>query len=342
MKQRTLGKIYSIVDWFGQRLTTRAAILMYHRVVDVDLDPWGLCVTPEHFAQHLAILQQFCQPISLQQLTQAHREGKIPQRAVAITFDDGYVDNLLNAKPLLEQYQIPATVFVTTGKVGQNREFWWDDLERVLLSPGKLPEKLHLSLGCQWELGKAASYSEAERKRDHTLKAWEGQPGSRLAFYYSVWNKLRPLSVTETEPLLAEIIAWAGADSQPRPNCRPLNHTELKELAQGNTIEIGAHTVNHPFLSAHSPDYQRQEIEQSKRDLETMLERSITSFAYPFGDYNQDTIPLVEAIGFNCACSTVQKPLWKGSDRFQFPRLEVVNCNGDTFKQNLLYWFGDQ
>ncbi|MGB5618733.1 MAG: polysaccharide deacetylase family protein, partial [Desulfobacterales bacterium] len=136
---------------------------MYHRVASLELDPWALCVTTQNFAEHLEVLQKEARPISLKQLVQAHTQGHIPDRAVAVTFDDGYADNLYDAKPLLEKYNIPATVFVASGFVGHKYEFWWDELERIFLQPGTLPEILTLSVNgktYQWELGEAADYSE--------------------------------------------------------------------------------------------------------------------------------------------------------------------------------------
>ena len=59
-------------------------------------------------------------------------DGEPLSRSVVITFDDGYRDNLLVAKPILEEHGLPATVFVTTGYVGSNRDFWWDELESLL------------------------------------------------------------------------------------------------------------------------------------------------------------------------------------------------------------------
>ena len=342
MKVPGSGKFSRTLQKVQKRLAPKALILMYHRVGEADLDPWGLCVTPQHFAEQLEVLQKYSYPISLQQLAQAHREGKIPRRAVAITFDDGYADNLHRAKPLLERYNIPATVFVTTGHIGSQREFWWDELERVLLQPGKLPEKLCLEVNGeshQWELGTAQDYSQEEYGRDRHLKAWEAAPGSRLAFYYSVWQTLQPLPAQVRQPLQDNILTWAGAEPYARSTYRSMMADEIHQLEQGGLVEVGAHTVTHPFLSAHPVVSQRAEIQQSKADLEKLLAHSITSFAYPYGDYSQETVPLIPEAGFSCACSVVQDQVWQQSDRFQFPRYGVENWNQEEFQHRLERWF---
>ena len=97
-------------------------VLLYHRVAEVPSDPFNLCVTPRHFAEHLEVLKKYTQPVPLQQLVKTSQEGNSPNWSVAITFDDGYADNLYNAKPLLEKYEIPATVFVATGNLEQERD----------------------------------------------------------------------------------------------------------------------------------------------------------------------------------------------------------------------------
>src|SRR5687768_13528618 len=131
--------------WLRSRLIKGGLILSYHRVVETSQDPYAISVTPQHFAQQLQILRQYAHPMPLGELVQALQEGDVPPRAVAITIDDGYVDNLYNVKPLLEHYQIPATTFIATGYMG--REFWWDELARILLPPRLLPDRLYLPLG---------------------------------------------------------------------------------------------------------------------------------------------------------------------------------------------------
>lgn len=309
------------------------------RNAEVNSDPWSLCVTAHNFAEHLEVLQKYYQPTGLQQLAQAHRDENIPHRSVVVTFDDGYADNLHVAKPLLEQYNIPATVFISTGYLGREREFWWDELERLLLQPRSLPEKLCLSLNGnsqQWELSET-DYEQGDRQ---TLP-WESKPGSRLFFYYSVWQQLQPLPEAEQLHVLDQILTWAETEPVTRSHYRSLLPEEVCLLAQGGLVEVGAHTVTHPLLSAHSVAFQQEEIQRSKAYLEEILQRPVTSFSYPFGNYTAQTVSLIQAAGFTSACSTVADTVWRDSDCFQFPRFQVQNWNGEEFAKRIFRWFYD-
>jgi peptidoglycan/xylan/chitin deacetylase (PgdA/CDA1 family) len=110
-----------------------AIILCYHRIADLPQSPRRLWVSPHRFAEQLEVLTRNFVPLSLAELIKRLQEGKVPEKSVVITFDDGYADNFWNARPLLERFGVPATVFVTTGLVGTEREFYWDELEWLLL-----------------------------------------------------------------------------------------------------------------------------------------------------------------------------------------------------------------
>lgn len=128
------------------RLARPPLILLYHRICHLENDPWGIGVSPEHFGEQLEVLRRHHRVIPLAELLRSLDSGGVPRGAVVLTFDDGYSDNLHNAKPLLERFDAPATLFVTSGVVGAGREFWWDELERLLLGPPSLPSPLEIEI----------------------------------------------------------------------------------------------------------------------------------------------------------------------------------------------------
>jgi peptidoglycan/xylan/chitin deacetylase (PgdA/CDA1 family) len=352
MRLRGIGRLKRTAQKLRNRLAPGGLVLLYHRVAEVPSDPFKLCVSPRNFAEQLEVLQQQqlkhqSQPMRLQNLAQMVREGKSPHRSIAITFDDGYVDNLHHAKPLLEQFEIPATVFVATGNIESQREFWWDELERLVLQPGRLPKLLSLNVGDRtysWDLGEAAEYSAADYQRDRTWTWYvpeDADPSPRQRVFRSLYQFLQPLLPIERQRLMDELLAQAGVTATGRDTHRSLSPTEVRILAAGGAIEVGAHTVTHPKLSALPAATQRQEIKQSKSQLEAILERSVTSFAYPHGDYTEVTAELVAGAGFGCACSTRANRVRRQANCFQIPRVEVGNWDGDTFAKQLARWFYD-
>ena len=330
-------KVEHKISRIKKQLFPGAIILMYHRIADADSDPWSLCVSPKNFEEQLAVLKKYGNLLSLQELNQKIREGKSIHRSIVITFDDGYADNLYNAKPLLEKYNIPATVFITTGGIDQKQEFWWDELDRILLQPGTLPNILSLKIennACQWELKEAANYSLDEFQRD---RLWnmeqEEDPTPRHNLYRSLYQKLQLLPISERNKILENIRIWANLEALGRSTHRSLSYEEITTLESGELIEIGAHTVTHPFLSTLPIATQRDEIQQSKDYLEKVLGHPVTSFSYPNGSYELETSTLVKEAGFNCACCSVADRVQSNSNSLLLPRIVVEDWNGETFTQ---------
>ena len=108
-------------------------ILMYHRIADEPVDPWGLAVSPVHFEEQLQVLRRTRYPLPLTDFVRHLLAGTLPAHAVALTFDDGYADNFFAGKPQLAAADVPATVFLATGYLGRPGEFWWDELARLIL-----------------------------------------------------------------------------------------------------------------------------------------------------------------------------------------------------------------
>ena len=338
-------RLRRIAQWPKNLLTEqRFLILLYHRIVELRSDPWSLSVAPRHFAKHLEILREHAHPISLKQLSEGLLDGNLPDRAVVITFDDGYADNLYNAKPLLERYDVPATVFLTTGYIGHEREFWWDELDRLLLQPGTLPKVLSLSVNgstYRWKLGKAAQYySDDDATRRYRWRVWRYAFDSRYRLYRSLWELLHPLAEEEKQKVLDKLLVWADAKPAARPTHRPLSLEEVVALAQGDLVDVGAHTVTHPVLPTLPAASQWHEILKSKARLEEILSRPVSSFAYPYGSISAETVDIVREAGFACACSGLADVVGRSIDRFRLPRVEVAGWEGERFARQLFRWFG--
>ncbi len=322
----------------------KTLILMYHRVADVEADPWGLCVTPQHFREQLEVLRKSYRVIRLKELTDELASGTIPRNSIVITFDDGYCDNFLQAKPFLEQQEVPATIFLVSGQIEKQKEFWWDELERIFLQPGTLPESVQLRIDGDrhvWELAASSNYSTEEAVRYSQWRTEMKPPTLRHSVYYAIWQLMQPLSEERKQDILDELNAWAGSTRQARSTYRTLSREQVSSLAKGDLIEIGAHTVTHPVLPKFSQQTQRQEIEQSKMQLEKILGRPVDTFAYPHGEYSNDTITILRDAGFRCSCSTVPQIIKKEMDPFELPRFQALNWNGDEFSKQLQEWFGE-
>lgn len=345
-----IRKIIQLPDRLWRRLHTQGLILLYHRVATLDTDPQLLSVTPDHFAEHLEYLSEHYNPISLSELFQALKAGKIPDKSVVITFDDGYADNLWNAKPLLEKHGIPATVFVTSGSVGSDREFWWDDLERLLLLPDELPDQLELTIrGEEWNWNLTGGTANRPGPGYETnLKSWDvtmaSDPGPQYTLYRDLHQHLKPLPYEQRESILSTLAQWAGASRIGRETHRPLTLNELRELDRGGLIEIGAHTITHTMLSMQPVDVQKEEIIQSKESLEEILGHQVKGFSYPFGgraDFNRKTIEIVKEAGITTACANYGSTIIRNADPYCLPRALVRDWDIEVFSSRMKEWFDE-
>jgi peptidoglycan/xylan/chitin deacetylase (PgdA/CDA1 family) len=273
------------------------------------------------------------------------RQRRIPRRAVVITFDDGYADNLHNATPLLERQGVPATFFLSSGYVGQDQEFWWDELERLLLHPSDLPETLHVTVeGAthQWPLAPVARYSEEAFARDRLWNAMMPQERTlRQKAYLDLCRLLRTLLPEQRERVLEELRTVVGSGATGRQSHRALTVEETVALADSAVAEIGSHTVTHPVLAVLPVGRQLDELRRSRSRLEEIVGRPVLSFSYPFGarsDYTRDTIAAVRGTGFCSACSNFEGLVDRRTDPYQLPRFVVRDWDGETLSCRLEEW----
>ena len=288
------------------------SIPMYHSKLR-EHDVFDLRVSSENFSAQMEIVSQQRTAFALEEFIELFAARRLPADAIAITFDDGYVDNLLVAKPILERDGIPATVFLTTGTLGTN-EFWWDRLERIICEVGPLPEKVNLELHYNDPITVALNGSNVDALRD-------------------IHRHLRDL-----EPAVRDAAIDGLAETLRVPHCfnrpRPLTEDEVRKLATG-TISIGAHTVSHPWLPRLSLNELTHELTESKRHCERLFGGSVPYFAYPFGAYDENVRTAVVAAGFKLACATLDLPVLSDCDRFALPRIQAKDWNAADFERRI-------
>lgn len=322
----------------------RALVLMYHRVADDACDPWALCVSPSRFEEQMATLQQSVRVLPLERLRSHLTDDADQPPSVIVTFDDGYADNVHTAKPVLERYEVPATFFIVSGHVGQPCEFWWDELDRLLLQPVSLPSSFRLDLGgsvLDADLAGVTEYAREDCERNRNWRAWDPPPTPRHALYYSLWKQLRPMTETDRQQALTAIRRWAGIDSRGRSSRLTMVEADLAALAGHPLIDVGCHTRTHPRLSSLPLCEQSAEIQGCRDYLEGLLNQRVQSFAYPYGgpdDYNAGTSAVVREIGLSTACSTSSGIVTASSDLFELPRIPVENWHGEEFAHRLSDW----
>jgi peptidoglycan/xylan/chitin deacetylase (PgdA/CDA1 family) len=338
------GRLKYYVKRVHQQVSPRAVILMYHRVIDLPADPQLLCVSPRRFAEHMQVLARIGGTMSLSHLAADLGRGQLGKSRIAVTFDDGYCDNLRYAKPLMQRYGIPGTVFVTSGYVASQQAFWWDELQNLLLRPGPLPHRLDLrphGVSVEWRARNWPDYGAAEFSQFESWNITSPPPTERHELYIALHRAIRPLAQARRDEVMRFLYGWAHYTPAPPAANAPMTAAELQRLVDGNLIEVGAHTATHPVLSQIPVKDQEGELGTSRKALESIVNRPVTSFAYPYGgiaDYTPDTVEAVRRTGFLCACSNFPALVRQNADTFQLPRYIVRDWSGEVFEQRLREW----
>jgi peptidoglycan/xylan/chitin deacetylase (PgdA/CDA1 family) len=138
--------------------------------------------------------------------------------------------------------------------------------------------------------------------------------------------------------VLGELASRVGARLTVRPTHRGLSQDEILRLAAGGLVEIGAHSVSHMPMPLLAADAQRWELEQCRMLLKRLLNKPVTSFAYPHDQCTVETAAIVRENGFTCACGGTRESVRRGADAFQLPRLLVQDWDGEQFEKQLLSW----
>jgi peptidoglycan/xylan/chitin deacetylase (PgdA/CDA1 family) len=318
----TVRRLRSVGRRIERRLPGRAAVLAYHRVATVAVDPWELAVTPAHFAEQLAVLGASGAVRPLHELLAASATERVRagRPRFAVTFDDGYVDNLAEALPILATFDTPATVFIAPGLLGR-ATYWWDVLAELVLGSDLDPARMRSAAAA---IGLIADDGPSERV-------------DARAVHDLLHSRLIVRHVDDIERTLARLAGELAVDL-PAPDGRPMTVAELDRLAGHPLIHIGVHTMTHPRLPDLPPAETRSEIDDCARRLDEMLGARRRVLAYPYGSSSPAVVDIAADLGFDHAVTTESRWLRRRGDGLTAPRLLPRDVDGPTFAEWLRVW----
>jgi len=280
----------------------RLSILLLHRVLPEE-DP--LLQGEFHASRFDAVcgwLRDWFVVLPLDEAIVRLRDGTLPARAAAITFDDGYADNHDVALPILRRHRLPATIFIATGYLDGGRMFNDTVIETVRRAAGPALDLRRSVLG---DLGvQDLSSLDARRRAIDALLPL-----------------LKPQPLALREAFCAELQRRAGVAAL--PDDLMMTSEQVLALRRGG-VGIGAHTADHPILAELDDSAAREQIERGRDTLRDLLGERVSLFAYPNGrpgrDYSAASVALVRDAGFDAAFSTGWGAARRDSDLFQLPR----------------------
>ncbi len=322
---RSLSEVPVDIDGYTTKVD-KCLILQYHRVALLCHDPFQLVVEPYHFEEQMEYLAETFNVISIDEMKE-HLEKGAPFRdkTVIVTFDGGFSDVLYTAKDVLERYKIPAVVFTASANITEGGQFWWQELEDLLIA-NEADGYLELMIEGRFHKWPARTHFEK-------FRAYED--------LYSILSKKTPSEQKEIIEAIAQSRELRAAELD---NHRTMDADELKSLDESGLITIGGHTHNYVNLSALPKWQQNEEVLKNKNVLEEVLGHSIEYFSYPLGSGDKCTSEInciLENSGFSLACgnSYGMVNVAEGTNRYELPRVKVGNWNPFAYYRFLRRFF---
>jgi len=227
-------------------------------------------------------------------------------RAVAITFDDGYRDNLDLAVPVLADLGLPATFFLVPAFLGGSVQPWWEQLAAAFASARAVSVAFD---GRTWPLTDFEARRRAERDLAAVLKRLDASTREQR-----VRGLIEQLDLPGGAPRTPAMLDWDDA-------------TDLVRLG----FDVGSHSLRHVILSREAPAVQRADLEGARRALSEGLGVNADLVAYPNGgadDYDEGSIAAARAAGHRGALTT--RPGWnrRSTPRFELRRAVIAPTDG--------------
>lgn len=300
---------------YGLVVRPRLSILVYHRVhAQVD------AIFPAEqdaarFERLMRFVAQSFRVLTLGEAIRRLQRGDLPPRALVITFDDGYADNVEVVLPILQRYGLVATFFVSSGFLDGGR-MWNDSVIEIV----RACRQAELDLAT-FDLGSCSLAG----------------PAARRLVIENLLPRVKYLNLDEREAAIAHLQELS--DVPELPTNLMMTSEQLRQLHRAG-MEIGGHTVNHPILTMLTPAEAENEISSGRARLQEIIDAPVDVFAYPNGnpdcDYDCSHVELVRRLGFAGAVSAEPGVAQAGDDMFELPRFSPWGRSLATWATKLL------
>ena len=309
------SQLFHLIRLWNNLLGKRLTILMFHRVIDNSNKEENcvlptICISRDNFESLIRFISKYYKVISVSDyLKSLKNRFRLPYNGLILSFDDGYKEILENALPLLQEYGLPAVLFVPTAMIDNGGSYWWDEIYSLLQNT----KNSAIAKECSGD-------PRIDRYLSWTNRILSKQPKDRrraiIEFIEALQNAKAELRNRVVQFLLRDYRSRNQNQTQDR---MVLTWDQIRHLNSCG-IEIGSHTVNHQFLPTVSDREATDELTNSQKRLEARLKSRISCFSYPGGKYNENTVKLVEDAGYTCAFTTDQG-------------INTLNCNHYKLKR---------
>lgn len=323
MFKRTSGWLYLNSPLGRSQLRGAGVILMLHRVLADDRSAElphrnELCVGPHAFEQLLKWLKRHFDCVTLMDLLHAETPANASARPkVALTFDDGWRDNALNAFPLLLQHRVPASIFLSTDFIGSRQRFWWESLGETLWGSHGSDARQRLIQHLQ-RIGRPlpAAFLGGANERQRSLA---------LANYLQSLKSLAPQD-------LNNLTDACPTESLPQA----LDWQQVRTLERSGLISFGPHGASHSILTGLDDTRLDEELSRSHDALQRGCQLPLPVYCYPNGDHDQRVRQRLAAHRYAFALGT-SAGIYRGNgDPLALPRIGVSQRNAS--RPSLLAW----
>lgn len=261
-------------------------VLMYHRILPASdprsqVEEPGMTVTPESFRNHLLILSEYFDFISISEwINRQKKQLDLPEKCCAISFDDGWADNYEFAFPILQELSVPATIFLVSDLVGTHEQFWPEQLAQLLTTIAREQPD-------QWSHPDLKWLQQAQTGYDFSATIPNREQISEII---AAAKSLSDQDILSRLAHINQLLGLSNEGSQPDL----LDWHQVCSMIDSGLVEMGSHTCAHTRLDTRiNHDQLEKEVINSKAMIEKKTGRPAKTFCFPNGDYTEQALHLV-------------------------------------------------